>query len=167
VHNACASAGKEQLLEMIRFGADSVINMSGVDTDMDLQQVLDQGTIQTQELTQRLKSMAATSMSDNFRSDGGKSFKHQSSDDVGGGGEVVLGGADEGLGSLAKDFVLEIGKRERKAVTYNDPGGKHDDSEEEGWSSKKQKSTTAGDADPTMKGGVCVLSFYLFVSMWW
>jgi len=65
---------------------------------------------------------------------------------------VVFGGADEGLGSLAKEFVLEIGKRERKAVTYNDPGGKHDDSEEEGWSSKKQKSTTAGDADPTMKG---------------
>jgi len=139
---------------MIRFGADSVINMSGIDTDMDLQQVLEQSTIQTQELTQRLKSMAATSMSDNFRSDGGKSFKHQSSDDVGGGDE-------------AKEFVLEIGKRERKAVIYNDPGGKHDDSEDEGWSSKKQKSTTTGDTDPTMKGGVCVLSFNLFVSVWW
>ena len=66
-----AGADKEQLLEMIRFGADTVMKISDVDAALDLEHILRVGKLETEKLTRRLKDMAAASMSDNFRSDGG------------------------------------------------------------------------------------------------
>eukprot|EP00961_Rhodomonas_salina_P167658 2259710-Rhodomonas_salina.1 len=71
------SADKEQLLEMIRFGADTVMRISNVDAALDLERILSVGKIETEQLTKRLMAMAATSMSETFRSDGGNYCKPQ------------------------------------------------------------------------------------------
>jgi SWI/SNF-related matrix-associated actin-dependent regulator of chromatin subfamily A member 5 len=110
-----AAADKEQLLEMIRFGADTVMKISDLDAALDLEHILRVGKLETEKLTKRFQDMAAASMSDNFRSDGGSYSQPQ---------EVASGGHEEeeagaGPGVLAAEFVLDIGRRERKAVQYN------------------------------------------------
>jgi len=126
---------------MIRFGADKIIKMSNVDTVLDLDHILAQGQTQTAELTKRIKESLATSMSDNFRSDGGdfsKSSKQKGS------AEATDGDGEEGAKSATgvdHGFVLELGKRQRKVVLYNEGGGEYDDSrgEDEGWKPERKK----------------------------
>lgn len=104
------AASKDELLEMIRFGADTVIRMGEgtEDGDFDIEEVLAAGKKKTQELTARLKEMAGSSMAANFSMDGGS-------------------GADDKLYQLdtANDadadssFFLDIGQRDRKSRGYN------------------------------------------------
>ena len=66
------SANKDELLEMIRFGAEKVIKTGAVDNaDFDIEEVLAAGKQKTAELTAKLKEMAGSSMAANFTMDGG------------------------------------------------------------------------------------------------
>ena len=66
------SANKDELLDMIRFGAEKVIKTGSVDhEDFDIEEVLSKGKAKTEELTKKLKEMAGSSMAANFTMDGG------------------------------------------------------------------------------------------------
>ena len=117
------AAGKHELLELIRFGADSLVKVDEAASvlDVDLDALLAQGETQTQELSKRVEAMASGSLSDSLRFDGGCGY--------GGGGAGGEGasqaGVDEekekeGMRDLAADFVLELGKRARNVVSYNE-----------------------------------------------
>mmetsp|Transcript_59811 Transcript_59811/g.146980 ORF Transcript_59811/g.146980 Transcript_59811/m.146980 type:complete len:856 (-) Transcript_59811:235-2802(-) len=102
------AASKDELLEMIRFGADTVIRMGDVDdSDFDIEAVLAAGKKKTDELTARLKEMAGSSMAANFSMDGG--------------------GTEDKLYEMPTDpdaevntaFFLDIGQRDRKSRGYN------------------------------------------------
>mmetsp|Transcript_59635 Transcript_59635/g.158716 ORF Transcript_59635/g.158716 Transcript_59635/m.158716 type:complete len:1056 (+) Transcript_59635:1184-4351(+) len=100
------AASKDELLEMIRFGADTVIKMGDVeDPDFDIEEVLKKGKERTEELTQKLKSMAGSSMAANFSMDGGGMVKDEYKMDE-----------EEGASS---SFFLDIGQRDRKNRGYN------------------------------------------------
>jgi SWI/SNF-related matrix-associated actin-dependent regulator of chromatin subfamily A member 5 len=100
------AASKDELLEMIRFGADTVIRMGDVDsTDFDIEEVLAAGKKKTEELKETLKQMAGTSMLDNFSMDGGQGLYKKDEDKK-----------DDDVGSA---FILDIGQRERKTRGYN------------------------------------------------
>ena len=112
------TAGKDQLLEMIRFGADAVIKMDDLKSDMDtldIDALLEQGKIRTEALTKRLESMATLSMSDTMRFDGEGWCEGAA------GNEAPLSrGSGETVNGRADDFVLDVGKRARPVVSYNE-----------------------------------------------
>mmetsp|Transcript_72056 Transcript_72056/g.116866 ORF Transcript_72056/g.116866 Transcript_72056/m.116866 type:complete len:1020 (+) Transcript_72056:69-3128(+) len=103
------SASKDELLEMIRFGADTVIRMGEVDgADFDIEEVLAAGKKKTEELKQQLKLMAGTSMADNFSMDGGQGLYKKE--------EAPKEDFNDSVGDA---FILDIGQRERKTRGYN------------------------------------------------
>ena len=96
------SANKDELLDMIRFGAEKVIKTGSVDhEDFDIEEVLSKGKAKTEELTKKLKEMAGSSMAANFTMDGGagRLYKQDMEEEE---------GADTG-------FFLDIGQRDRKS----------------------------------------------------
>uniref|UniRef100_A0A6U2D0V6 Uncharacterized protein n=2 Tax=Hemiselmis andersenii TaxID=464988 RepID=A0A6U2D0V6_HEMAN len=100
------AASKEELLEMIRFGADTVIRMGDTeDADFNIEDVLADAKKKTQELTDRLKEMAGTSMAANFSMDGGGNeqpmYQLETEEDAN------------------NSFFLDIGQRDRKSRGYN------------------------------------------------
>ncbi|EKX31046.1 hypothetical protein GUITHDRAFT_83481 [Guillardia theta CCMP2712] len=99
------SASKDELLEMIRFGADTVIRMGDVESgEFDIDAVLAAGKKKTEEMTAKLKEMAGSSMAANFSMDGGQTDSlYQMPDEE---------SADTG-------FFLDIGQRDRKSRGYN------------------------------------------------
>eukprot|EP00960_Hanusia_phi_P061004 764699-Hanusia_phi.AAC.2 len=99
------SASKDELLEMIRFGADTVIRMGDVESgEFDIDAVLAAGKKKTEEMTAKLKEMAGSSMAANFSMDGGQTDSlYQIPDEE---------SADTG-------FFLDIGQRDRKSRGYN------------------------------------------------
>jgi len=101
------SANKDELLEMIRFGAEKVIKTGSVDEiDFDIEDVLAAGKEKTAELTKKLKEMAGSSMAANFTMDGGAGslYKMDAEEEENVEGE----GANTG-------FFLDIGQRDRKS----------------------------------------------------
>eukprot|EP00802_Teleaulax_amphioxeia_P001899 Tamp_01901.p1 GENE.Tamp_01901~~Tamp_01901.p1 ORF type:complete len:1009 (+),score=374.13 Tamp_01901:206-3028(+) len=107
------SASKDELLEMIRFGADTVIRMGDVDhADFDIEEVLAAGKKKTEELKEQLKQMAGSSMADNFSMDGGQGLYQKEGDQK---------DKDEAdfYGGSSSTFILDIGQRERKTRGYN------------------------------------------------
>uniref|UniRef100_A0A7S0M6D0 Uncharacterized protein n=1 Tax=Cryptomonas curvata TaxID=233186 RepID=A0A7S0M6D0_9CRYP len=101
------AASKDELLEMIRFGADTVIKMGDVeDPDFDIEEVLKKGKERTEELTMKLKSMAGSSMAANFSMDGQAMVKE----------EQYRMEEDESANTA---FFLDIGQRDRKSRGYN------------------------------------------------
>ena len=101
------SASKDELLDMIRFGADTVMRIKDVEsTEFDIEEVLAAGKKKTEELKQTLKEMAGTSMADNFSMDGGQGLYKKEEEKK----------EDEGIGEA---FILDIGQRDRKTRGYN------------------------------------------------
>eukprot|EP00918_Siedleckia_nematoides_P067476 GHVU01146899.1.p1 GENE.GHVU01146899.1~~GHVU01146899.1.p1 ORF type:complete len:911 (+),score=240.26 GHVU01146899.1:124-2856(+) len=97
------SANKDELLEMIRFGAEKVIKTGAVDNeDFDIEEVLAAGKQKTAELTQKLKEMAGSSMAANFTMDGGAGALYKKEEEQ----EDLV--TDTG-------FFLDIGQRDRKS----------------------------------------------------
>mmetsp|Transcript_19667 Transcript_19667/g.40054 ORF Transcript_19667/g.40054 Transcript_19667/m.40054 type:complete len:1001 (-) Transcript_19667:199-3201(-) len=98
------AASKDELLEMIRFGADTVIRMGDVDDqDFDIEDVLALGKKKTHEMTEKLKNAAGSSMAANFSMDG--AF-----------GADLYQQPDE---EQNQAFFLDIGQRDRKSRGYN------------------------------------------------
>ena len=107
---------KQQLLQMIRFGADSIMKIGDVDAEIDIEHLLNAGRVKTEQFMKRFKDMAQASMAETFRSDGGanvSSAEHDPSVE-----SMELGGAG-GADWPDEGFVLDIGKRARKEVKYN------------------------------------------------
>ena len=97
------SANKDELLEMIRFGAEKVIKTGNVDSEeFDIEDVLNKGKAKTAELTAKLKEMAGTSMAANFTMDGGA-------------GALYKKDAEEDEDGIDAGFFLDIGQRDRKS----------------------------------------------------
>jgi SWI/SNF-related matrix-associated actin-dependent regulator of chromatin subfamily A member 5 len=105
------SASKDELLEMIRFGADTVIRMGdAAHEDFDIDQVLAAGKKKTEELKAQLKLMAGSSMADNFSMDGGQGLYQKEMGDK---------DRDDTTDLADSTFILDIGQRERKTRGYN------------------------------------------------
>jgi SWI/SNF-related matrix-associated actin-dependent regulator of chromatin subfamily A member 5 len=105
------SASKDELLEMIRFGADTVIRMGdAAHEDFDIDQVLAAGKKKTEELKAQLKLMAGSSMADNFSMDGGQGLYQKEMGDK---------DRDDATELADSTFILDIGQRERKTRGYN------------------------------------------------
>ena len=97
------SANKDELLDMIRFGAEKVIKTGSVEsTDFDIEEVLAAGKQKTAELTAKLKEMAGSSMAANFTMDGNA-------------GSLYKMDPDEEEEGLNTGFFLDIGQRDRKS----------------------------------------------------
>jgi SWI/SNF-related matrix-associated actin-dependent regulator of chromatin subfamily A member 5 len=99
------AASKDELLDMIRFGADTVIRMTDAENeDFDIDEVLAKGKAKTEEMNAKVKEMAGSSMAANFSMDGTapERFVDIQEDD-----------------GAASNFFLDIGQRDRKSRGYN------------------------------------------------
>jgi len=102
------SASKDELLEMIRFGADEVIRLDDVEgEDFDITDVLAAGEAKTAELTARLKEAAGKSFSANFTMDGGQGSLYK------------LDGVDYKDKKKRDGYYLDLGARSRTSTGYN------------------------------------------------
>ena len=136
-HDGQKPLGRDELLEMVRFGADTHVRMgeetAGDDFDIDL--VLEKGEERTEELTSRLKELSNKIGDSNFALDGGYNYKkdamyEEEMNNIEGGGKKSTSVCGRGVGSgsagaidLASDtFHLDLGRRRRAhtAGFYNE-----------------------------------------------
>mmetsp|Transcript_9541 Transcript_9541/g.23280 ORF Transcript_9541/g.23280 Transcript_9541/m.23280 type:complete len:1000 (-) Transcript_9541:139-3138(-) len=103
------AASKDELLDMIRFGADTVIRMVDTDdnekVDFNIDDVLAKAHAKTAEMNEKIRGMAGSSMHANFSMDGAlppKMVEIEETDDL-----------------ASSSFFLDIGQRDRKARGYN------------------------------------------------
>jgi SWI/SNF-related matrix-associated actin-dependent regulator of chromatin subfamily A member 5 len=103
------SLGKDELLAMIRYGADEIIH--GVDTEnFDIDEIMHRGEAKTEEMAQKYKDQVQA----NFGKEGTDGTTNFLRFD---GGMADDSGALDGLSG--SNFVLDIGPRERKNTGYN------------------------------------------------
>jgi SWI/SNF-related matrix-associated actin-dependent regulator of chromatin subfamily A member 5 len=98
-----------ELLDAVRFGADKVFKSKDSSiTDDDIDMILDSGKKKTQKMNEKLKSADKGDLLD-FKLDGGISAQ-------------TFEGVDYSLAKAAQEemFIMDIGKRERKTVAYNE-----------------------------------------------